>query len=174
MNPYILAAALAFVAQTASAQSPRLKPELAGLGFLVGQWSSGRGQVAETGGTSTGSSSIEPVANGAALLRRDHTNLFDATGNPTGGFDQIMIIYVEDGTLHADYLDGSHVIHYTSAVVVPGKSVTFASAAQPGVPVFKLGYTLATPAMLSISFSMAPPGSTGFHPIATGTLTKDR
>ena len=85
-----------------------------------------------------------------------------------------MMIYAEDGTLHADYIDGSHVIHYTSAVIVPGRSVTFASAVQPGVPVFKLGYTLSTPATLSVSFAMAPPGSTDFHPIATGTLTKDR
>jgi hypothetical protein len=174
LKAYTLALALALVAATADAQSPPLKPELSGLGFLTGHWSSGRGQIADTGGTSTGSSNIEAVANGAVLLRRDHTNLFDSTGKPTGGFDQIMMIYAEGGTLHADYFDGDHVIHYTSAAIVPGKSVSFTSAVQSGVPVFKLAYALATPTVLSVAFSMAPPGTTEFHPIATGTLNKDR
>jgi len=106
-----------------------------------------------------GSSTIQPVANGAALLRRDHTDLFDAAGKPTSGFDQIMMIYAEGRAFHADYLDGSHVIHYTSAVVVPGKSVTFATSVQPGVPGFRLAYALATPTLLSVSFSTALPKS---------------
>jgi hypothetical protein len=174
LKRYLLAAAASLIASSAGAEAPGLKPDLAGLGFLVGHWSGGRGQVADTGGTSTGTSSIEPAANGAALLRRDHTNLFDAAGKPSGGFDLIMLIYSEAGTLHAEYLDGDHVIHYTSAVIVAGKSVSFTSATLPGTPVFKLDYALATPTTLAISFAMAPPGSMEFHPIASGTLTKER
>lgn len=172
MKSAVLAVAMALLAGAAGAQSAPLKLGLAGLAFLIGDWASGRGRVAQTGGTSTGSSSIEPVAGGAALLRRDHTNLFDASGKSAGGFDQVMMIYPQGDTLRADYVDGGHVIHYTSAVVVAGKSVTFASEARPGVPAFRLSYTLATPATLAVSFSMAPPGTTEFHPIATGTLTK--
>jgi hypothetical protein len=170
----VLAAILALAASTARAGPPSAPPALTGAAFLAGHWSGGRGQVSDTGGTSTGSSSFELVANGSALLRRDHTDLFDAAGKPTGSFDQIMLIYPEGGTLHADYLDGGHVIHYTSAVVVPGRSVTFSSAAEPGAPVFKLGYTLTAPTTLAVAFSMAPPGSSDFHPIAIGTLTRDR
>jgi len=171
-NKLLLAAALTLLAATASAQSAPLKPQMAGIAFLIGHWSSGQGQVADTGGTATGSSTIEAAANGGALPRRDHTNLFDASGKPAGGFDQIMLIYPEGGTLRADYCDGDHAIHYTSAVVVPGQSVTFTSAAQPGAPVFKLGYRLEAPATLTVSFSMEPPGSAAFRPIATGTMTR--
>jgi hypothetical protein len=168
----VLTVAMALLAGAAGAQPAPLKPGLAGVAFLIGDWSSGRGKVAETGQTSTGSSTIEPVAGGAALLRRDHTNLFDASGKPAGGFDQVMMIYPQGETLRADYIDGGHVIHYTSAVIVAGRSVTFASETQAGAPAFRLSYTLAGPATLAVSFSMAPPGTTEFHPIATGTLTK--
>ena len=171
---FVLAAAAAGSTALAQppARAPALKPELSSLGFLVGDWSGGRGKVADTGGTSTGSSRIEVAVNGAVLLRRDHTNLFDASGKPTGGFEQIMMIYPERGALHADYSDGSHVIHYTSAVVAPGKSVIFASDISPSAPAFRLAYTLSTPTTLEVAFSMAPPGGGEFHPIATGTLTK--
>jgi len=169
LRPILAAAALMMFVQSAAAQ-PELETDLSGLGFMLGHWSSGRGQVADTGGTSTGSSVIEPVVGGAALLRRDHTDLFDASGKPTGGFDQVMLIYPEGGVIHADYLDGSHVIHYTSAVIDPGKSVTFA-ADGPG-PAFRLTYSSAGPANLDVAFSMAAPGSRDFHPIATGTLAR--
>lgn len=169
--PLVAAAALA-VALPAAAQAPALKPSLSGVAFLVGDWSSGTGKVADTGGTATGSSRISVEVGGAALLRRDHTELRDAAGKPTGGFDQIMLIYPESDALHGDYSDGTHVIHYTSAVVTPGRSVVFTSAPGGG-PVFRLGYMLTDPKTLAVSFAMAPPGG-DFHPIATGSLTRAR
>lgn len=174
MKRLTLAIAIAGSAVAAHAQTPALKPDLADVSFLVGDWSTGKGVVADTGGTSTGSSRITVAANGAVLLRQDRTNLFDKAGKSSGGFDQIMIIYPEEGTLHADYSDGTHVIHYTQADVVPGKSVVFSSAKQPGAPVFGLAYTLTAPDTLSVTFGMTPPGTTTFNPIATGTLRKDR
>ena len=172
MTRLALAALLASFAVAARAQNPGLKPELGGIGFLVGDWSAGRGIVAETGGTSTGSSRIEVAANGAVLLRRDQTNLFDKAGKGSGRFDQVMMIYPAAGTLHADYSDGTHVIHYTRADVVAGKSVAFSSASAPGAPVFRLTYTLTAPDTLGVSFGMTPPGGTSFNPIVTGTLHK--
>jgi hypothetical protein len=162
------------VAGSAAAKPVALAPPLAGLSFLVGDWTSGRGQVADTGGTATGSSVITPEAGGAVLLRRDHTQLFSAAGAPAGGFDQIMMIFAEAGAVHADYADGTHVIHYVSAAIEPGKSVVFASAAGPGVPVFRLGYWLEKPGTLRVTFSMQPPGAPQPRPIATGTLSKRR
>jgi hypothetical protein len=108
------------------------------------------------------------------LLRKDHVSLYDAAGNPTGGFDIMMMIYPEAGGIHADYSDGQHIIHYTSASVHPGQAVTFVSASSPTTPTFKLSYVLSKPKVIDIEFSMAPPGSTDFHPIATGSATKDR
>ncbi len=108
------------------------------------------------------------------LLRRDHTDLFGPDGKPAGGFDQIMMIYAEGGTLHADYADGQHVIHYVSAVVVPQRSVTFTSAAIPNAPTFRLTYETTDGSTLAVRFAMEPPGQSTFVPIASGTLQRSR
>jgi hypothetical protein len=151
---------------------PALKPPLQPIAFLVGNWDSGEGKVAETGGTSKGGSIISVESDGAALLRRDHTELFDKSGKPAGGFHQTMLIYPDGGTLKADYVDGEgHAIHYVSADVVAGKSVTFTGAPGQG-PVFKLTYELKSADQLSVTFGMTPPGATEFRSIASGTLKK--
>ena len=149
-----------------------LKPPLAAIAFLVGNWDSGEGKVAETGGTSKGGSIISVELDGSALLRRDHTELFDRTGKPAGGFHQTMLIYADQSGLKADYVDGEgHAIHYDSAEVVAGKSVTFTGAPGQG-PLFKLMYEMKGPDMLAVTFGMTPPGANEFRPIASGTLRK--
>ena len=164
----VFAAAL-FCASPALAQMT-LKPDLAGLDFMVGQWKSDDGKVADTGGTSSGTSTISIEADGAALLRRDRTETFDTKGKSTGGFGQIMTIYSETGGVHADYIDGGgHIIHYTLANVVAGKSVTFDTAPGSG-PAFRLMYELRAPTTLAVSFGMVRAGQ--FHAIAVGTLTR--
>lgn len=156
---------------TTAAHAAPLQPALAGLSFLVGTWASGAGKVAETGGSSKGFSRMTAEAGGAVLLRRDHVALFDKAGKPAGTFDILMTIYTEAGAVHADYFDGDHIIHYSSAAIVPGKSVIFTSGAAPGAPTFRLIYTQAGQELL-ISFAMAPPGQASFHPIADGTLSR--
>jgi len=160
-----------FLTAPALAQ-PALKPELAPLAFLVGNWDSGEGKVADTGGTSKGGSVFTMESDGAAILRRDHTETFDKAGKPAGAFHQTMLIYPDGNGLRADYVDGEgHAIHYTSAAVTAGKSVTFISAAGQG-PVFRLTYELQSPDVLAVSFGMTPPGSDQLRPIATGTLKR--
>jgi hypothetical protein len=166
----ILALTVLFAGSAACA-APELQPKLAEIGFLVGDWSNGQGHVSDAGETSTGASTVTVEAGGGVLLRRDHTSLFDRNGKPAGGFNQVMIIYPEAGTLHADYSDGAHVIHYVTAEVQPGRSVTFTSAVQPGAPVFRLAYELTAPNALIVTFGMIPPGG-GFQPIAVGTLRR--
>ena len=175
MRMSLFTVALALLASTALAQPARLKPQLAGIGFLVGDWSSGRGKVADTGDTDRGGSRITIEADGGALLRQDHTETFDAHGKRAGGFHQIMLIYPEGGTLHADYSDGEgHVIHYVSAAVTAGRSVVFTGATQPGQPSFRLAYELKAPGDLAVDFSMVPPGGGPARPIASGVLRKVR
>lgn len=148
MKTLAVAAIAALWASTVSVQ-PALRPELSGLRFLTGKWLSGRRTVAETGGVSTGYSDFEPILGGSALLRRDHTYLSDAAGKPTGSFDQLTTIYPEAGGIHADYVDGTHVIHYTSAFAVSSRSVTFITQTSSAAPQFKLAYSLAGPDTLS-------------------------
>ncbi len=167
--------AVLLVASAAAAQTPSLKGGLQGLDFLVGHWSAPmRGKVAETGGGSTGESDFTPEVGGSVLLRKDHVRLYDAAGKPTGEFNIIMMIYPEAGAIHADYADGDHIIHYTSASVIPGQAVTFVTASLPNAPTFKLAYGLSKSKTIDINFSMAAPGATDFHPIATGSMIKDR
>jgi hypothetical protein len=147
-------------------------PQLAGLSFLIGNWRTGNGNVADTGGTSKGHSTFTLEAGGNVILRKDRTELFSASGKPAGGFDQIMMIYPEGDTIRADYSDGTHVIHYIKAEVVPAHSVTFVSASRPDAPTFRLRYELSDPTTLAVTFEMAPPGSSTFHPVASGTLTR--
>ena len=170
MKWVVLAGMLCF-ALPALAQSA-LKPPLASLGFLLGNWKSDDGKVPETGGTSKGGSTVSMQSDGWALLRQDHTELFDKDGKPAGGFHQTMVIYPDAGTVHADYVDGEgHAIHYVSAEIAPDKSVTFSSAQGQG-PLFRLHYELQAPGVMAVTFGMIPPGQKDFRPIASGTLRK--
>jgi hypothetical protein len=56
------------------------------------------------GGTSKGGSIISAQSDGNALLRVDHTELFDKAGKPAGGFHQTMLIYPDNGAIRADYV----------------------------------------------------------------------
>jgi len=168
-GPVIGALVLA-LALPAAAAPPPLAPSLAPIGFLIGKWTGDDGKVADTGGTSGGTSVFTPEVGGAVLIRRDHTELWDAQGKPSGGFDQIMMIYPEGGTLHADYSDGQHIIHYTDAKIVPGRSVVFTSSRAPGAPRFRLSYEVTGPQIVAIDFAMAPPGLDAFQAIAVGHM----
>ncbi len=64
-----LAAALTLLCAASPMAAAPLNANLVGRTFLIGDWSAETGRVAETGGTSSGASHIEPVADGAALLR---------------------------------------------------------------------------------------------------------
>lgn len=172
MRAVTLALTLTLLAPLARAAPPRLKPELAGLAFLVGDWAGGRGRLSKTGGSWAAASHIVPAANGAVLLRQDETHLFTAAGEPAGSFSKIMMIYPEAGTLHAEYADGTHVIHFASATITPGKSVSFLSETHPDAASFRLTYVLTAPDTLAVAFAIAPSGTQTYHPIAIGTLKK--
>jgi hypothetical protein len=149
-----------------------LSPAMQPLAFLIGHWTATDGR-AENKVIAKGVSNIEPAAEGAALLRRDRTDLFSSDGKPLQSFEQVMLIYPEGGALHGDYFDGTHVIHYVSATVDPGKSVTFLTAATPGPPRFRLTYTARGPDGFNVKFEMAPPGASDFTVIASGDAKRD-
>jgi hypothetical protein len=152
--------------------APALSPQLAPIQFLVGDWI-GQGK-SEGNSSDKGTSSIHPVVGGGALLRRDHNDVRDSHGKLVESFDQLMTIYPEDGTLKADYLDGTHVIHYVRADVKNGQSVRFVTASSAQAPSFRLTYTKASPHTLAIKFEMEAPGQSDFHTVAEGTINRDK
>ncbi len=155
----------------APAQAQALSPPLAGLAFLVGDWS-GTGK-SENDTTDKGTSSIRPVVGGNAMLRQDHNDVTDKAGKPVESFDQIMLIYPDGGTLHADYLDGAHTIHYVTADVQPGRSVRFETAPAAKAPAFRLTYAKSSADGLDITFEMQPPGAPAWIAVAKGTVTRN-
>lgn len=155
-----------------AAHAETLSPQLAPVQFLIGDWT-GHGK-SENNSTDTGTSSIHAIVGGAALLRRDHNDVRDAKGKLTESFDQVMLIYPEGDTLHADYVDGSHTIHYIRADVTDGQSVEFLTAVTANAPTFRLTYTKASATTLDIKFEMAAPGGTDFHTVAEGVVARKK
>ncbi|MBS0362004.1 MAG: hypothetical protein JSR98_11530 [Proteobacteria bacterium] len=167
----LVAAILALDLAAPAAAQPALKGPLAGLSFLVGRWRADDGKVADTGQTSVGTSSFTVEADGAALLRRDRTDLTNPDGKRAGGFGQIMLIHAADGGLGAEYVDGEgHVIRYERVALKPGRSVVFTSPSGEGQPAFRLSYELKGPDDLKVDFGMMPPGSANLRLIASGML----
>lgn len=146
-----------------------LSQPLTPLQFLVGNWIATGGH-SEGGHVNRGTATFEPAAAGTALLRQDHTEVFDAAGHKTEDFGQVMLIYPEGGKLRADYFDGQHPIHYTSVSVEPDRSVRFETAPQTGAPSFRLTYTKTAADTLSVKFEMASPGQSAYQEIAAGTM----
>ena len=170
MKPPLSLAALLIAAAPAAAQ-PNLSPAMQPLAFLLGHWTAeGR---AEGGRAATGGFTIEPAAGGAALLRRDHTDLSRAGGKGGSSFEQVMLIYPEGGAVHGDYFDGEHVIHSVSAKVDAGKSVTFDTADAPGPPRFRLTYAVKGATGLGVKFEIEPPGAPAYQTIAEGEAKRD-
>jgi hypothetical protein len=157
-----------FLLQPASAQT--LPDSIAGVAFLIGDWTGGG--ASQGGMTDAGTSSIHLIVGGNAIERRDHNDVTDKDGKLQQSFDQVMLIYPEDGTLRADYLDGAHTIHYVKATVEPGVSVRFESRETPGMPVYTLTYRRNSPDTLSVTFMSQMPGSQSVLLIAAGTMTR--
>ncbi len=165
-----LAMGLAAAALATAAKAQTLSPELAPIGFIVGDWVSAPGNASPD----RGSSSIQPIVGGAALLRNDHHEVVDtASGKTTASFDQVMPIYAEGGTLRGDYFDGTHIIHYTHAIVAPGASVQFLTATDAN-PAYRLTYTKISDEVVAIRFEVAAPGSSDFHVIADARVQRRR
>lgn len=165
----LAAAATLLLAVPASAAD--LSQPLAPLQFLVGNWVAADGH-SEGGHVNRGTATFEPAAAGTALLRQDHTEVFDSGGHKVEDFGQVMLIYPEGGKLRADYFDGQHPLHYTSVSIDPNHSVRFETAPQPGAPSFRLTYTKTAADTLSVKFEMAPPGQSGLQEIAAGTMRR--
>ena len=145
-----LAGLLAVVANGAMrAQSAsRLEP----LRFLLGEWQGIGDQAGATGGFTFSSTVQDRV-----IVRTNSSNTPATASGPASRHDDLMVIYVEDDEVKADYFDNEgHVIRYV-AEARPDQ-VVFVSEVKPSEPRYRLLYRRGSDGLLHGRFDVAPPG----------------
>jgi hypothetical protein len=126
-----------FLSVQSVAQRPAPK-SLDTLNFIVGRW---EGQGTGAPGQSQGEFSFDWDLTRSILVRKSFA-AYPATGDrPASRHDDLMIVFVEDDKLRADYFDSeAHVIHYKVTVAPDSKSVEFLSDPFPDSPRYRLIY----------------------------------
>jgi len=150
-------------ARPAPPSPPPVGPEWAPLRALVGTWSGSGGDATHP---SQGGFTIAPELGGKLLVRRGTND------TATAHHEDLTLIYrTAGGELQASYFDNEgHAIHYVITPSTDGRSVVFLGDETPGAPRFRLTYDLSSANVLSVTFDMAPPGSTLFQPYITGQV----
>ncbi len=131
--------------------------------FLLGAWvGEGSGGPGQGEGGFTFSAELQ----GRILVRRNEATYPETKERPSFRHDDLMVIYRDtDGSTKGEYYDNEgHVIHYDVVFVSDSSSVVFTSPESNSEPRYRLTYTKAGGATVSISFEIAPPGKPeGFH-----------
>jgi hypothetical protein len=163
----LLVISLFVLAAFAQSPAPAADP-FAALRFLIGDW------VADSAsGGGSGWFSFSSDLGGKVLIRRNHSENPPQSGR-TPVHDDLMVIYPDGSTLHADFYDSEgHVIHYAVSSPSPGSAV-FVSAAQPGAPRFRLTYKAAAADKIDLVFDIAPAGQPEFRNYITASAHRKR
>src|SRR5262249_52094617 len=129
---------------------------------LLGAWSGG-GDAAHP---SRGGFTVVPDLGGHALVRRGTND------TATVHHEDLTIIYrAPDGGFQASYFDNEgHAIHYAIAPSTDGRNFVFLSDEVAGMPRFRLTYAVVASDTLSVTFDIAPPGSTQFQTYLKGDV----
>src|SRR5262245_61868496 len=127
---------------------------LSSLRFLVGEW-----QAIDTPPGETGSFTFKPAVQDRIIVRTNEAHYAATKERPASRHDDLLVIYVENGSIKADYFDSeNHVIRY--AVQTPRSNyAVFVSDPSPGEPGYRLSYTAGEHGILLGSFEVAPPGA---------------
>jgi len=164
--------ALALAATLAAAVGTQAQPprDLSALGFLLGDWEA----IGSPSGES-GAFIFSLAVQDRAIVRTSYAKYDARDGRAASRHDDLMLIYVEDGALKADYVDSEqHVIRY---VVEPraANDVVFLSEVKAGNPRYRLTYTLGADGILTGQFEIAPPDSPdGFKPYLSWKARKHK
>jgi hypothetical protein len=124
--------------------------------WLLGTWTGeGSGQPGKGGGTFTFSHDLDSMI----IVRKSHSE-YPATDNkPAVIHDDVMIVYTDfiGGPAKAIYFDNEgHTINYQ--VAYADESIVLTSNKMPGVPVFRLTYTLLDTGTVDTKFEMSQDG----------------
>ena len=143
---------------------------LAAVAPLLGRW------VAEADPKApgvTGWTTFERALGDRIVVRKNHASYPAKDGRPASEHDDLMVVFVEDGKLRADYWDSEgHVIRYEVQSPAANRQV-FLSEARSGAPRFRLTYTWPQPGKLDLTFEIAPPGAAEFRPFIAARLRRE-
>jgi hypothetical protein len=139
MRRMMVAGALMVWAFAASpAAQPPAPMTLDALQFMQGKWV---GEGTSEIGQGSGHFSFESTLDGKAWLRRNRAEYPAANGRPAAVHEDLMIVYVDEGTVRAFYTDSeNHTIRYRVSVAADKKTVTFVSDPPAGQPKYRLTY----------------------------------
>jgi hypothetical protein len=136
-------------AAAARAQAPR---GLDALAFLIGDW-----DAVETPPGESGAFVFSMAVQDHAIVRTNYAKYDARDGRPASRHDDLMLIFVEDNALRADYVDSEqHVIRYVIEPRGPREAV-FVSEPRAGAPRYRLTYTLGADGILGGRFEIAAP-----------------
>jgi len=168
MSARFLVFVVAFsIAVPVRAQAPR---GLDALAFLVGDWDAIDSPPGESGAFV-----FSMAVQDHAIVRTNYAKYAARDGRPASRHDDLMLIFVEDNAIKADYVDSEqHVIRYAVDTRGPREAV-FLSEAKAGSPRYRLTYTLGKDGVLGGQFEIASPDAPdAFKPYLSWKARKNR
>jgi len=167
---HLVGAALIVSMTSNTAMRAEAPAALAGLQFLLGEWEA-IGEQAGAAGGSTFTASVQ----GHTIVRTNYSVTPAKGSTPASRHDDLMVIYVEDDRVKADYFDSEgHVIRY-AVEARRDDVVVFVSEIQTAAPRYRLTYTRRSPTLIAGTFEIAPPGKPdGFSAYLSWTARKTK
>jgi hypothetical protein len=144
--------ALAFLIQLAPSIVSAQLDTFAGLRFLLGEWS-----AIDIPADQSGAFTFTLAVQDRVIVRTNEARYAATADRAASRHDDLMVIYVENGSLKADYFDSEgHVIRYA---VQAGErnTATFVSDPNPREPRYRLSYRVEADGVLRGSFEIAAP-----------------
>ena len=124
--------------------------------WLMGEW---KGEGGGQPGQGNGAFSFTTDLDQKVLIRKAHSEYPATESKPKVVHDDLMVIYADTGSkpTKAIYFDNEgHTINYD--ISYTEKTIVLISAKLPGVPVFRLTYTLLEKESVGIKFEMSMDG----------------
>lgn len=142
--------------------------DLIPLTFLLGDW-----DAVGTPPGESGAFNFSLAVQDRIIVRTSYAKYPAREGRPATRHDDLMVIFVEDDTLKADYFDSEqHVIHYVVQPRGP-RDVMFVSEPNASGPRYRLAYTMGGDGLLKGTFEIAAPGTPDdFKPSLAWTARK--
>jgi hypothetical protein len=135
-------------------------PAIGDIAFLAGDWTVTDGRIFLWGARPEGSTAITVEAGGQALIVREKSLARSVEGEILGRADAAMLLYVENGSIHGDHINGRVTTHFRSLSVTPGQALVLATEPAANGAIVRLSYELQDTGKLRLTRDTLRPGDT--------------